>query len=219
MNGRTPRRRRRARAPRSLRRGDRPRGRLGRRAGRRRSLRRVPHRALAARPRPLQGTARGHLHGLSRVRSSVAAVIILIRHGQSTTNAAGLLVGRSDPPLTELGERQARALAPLSARRRRGVGLATATRATDGGARLARLVATVNEAFIEVDYGAPRRPTLAQSSRPSALARLRASATTSPSAAASRSRPSISACTRELDALLDDAVEPAALAEPITSRS
>ncbi len=39
-------------------------------------------------------------------------MIALIRHGQSTTNAEGLLVGRSDPHLTELGERQARALAP-----------------------------------------------------------------------------------------------------------
>ena len=40
-------------------------------------------------------------------------MIVLIRHGQTTTNAKGLLVGRSNPELTELGERQARALRPL----------------------------------------------------------------------------------------------------------
>lgn len=45
--------------------------------------------------------------------SLVATVIYLIRHGQSTSNAAGLLVGRSDPALTERGEAQATALRPL----------------------------------------------------------------------------------------------------------
>ena len=49
------------------------------------------------------------------MRSSLVAVIILIRHGQTTTNAQNLLVGRSDPSLTELGERQARALEPYLA--------------------------------------------------------------------------------------------------------
>ncbi len=39
-------------------------------------------------------------------------MIILVRHGQTTSNAARLLVGQSDPALTELGERQARALRP-----------------------------------------------------------------------------------------------------------
>jgi len=39
-------------------------------------------------------------------------VIYLVRHGQSTTNAQALLVGRSDPPLTERGREQASALAP-----------------------------------------------------------------------------------------------------------
>jgi broad specificity phosphatase PhoE len=36
-------------------------------------------------------------------------MLILLRHGQSESNAAGLLVGRSDPPLTDLGVRQAEA--------------------------------------------------------------------------------------------------------------
>ncbi|MDE3007656.1 MAG: histidine phosphatase family protein [Acidobacteriota bacterium] len=80
-------------------------------------------------------------------------MIIFIRHGQTTTNAQGLLVGRSDPDLTAFGERQAVALrealdgvqevwtSPLS-RARRTAALA-----------LPHLRAVVNDAFIEVDYG------------------------------------------------------------------
>jgi broad specificity phosphatase PhoE len=81
-------------------------------------------------------------------------MIILIRHGQTTTNAQRLLVGHSDADLTELGERQARALAPYLAdvvevwvsplRRAR----ATAVLA------LPDLEPVVMESFIEVSYGA-----------------------------------------------------------------
>jgi probable phosphoglycerate mutase len=80
-------------------------------------------------------------------------VIIFIRHGQTTTNAKGLLVGRSNPSLTELGERQAVALRPLlvnvvevwaSPLER---ALATARIA------LPDVDAQIREAFIEVDYG------------------------------------------------------------------
>ena len=80
-------------------------------------------------------------------------MIILVRHGQTTTNAKGLLVGRSDPVLTELGERQARALRPL---------LANVSEVWASPLQRARATAqlaiphiecTLNEAFIEVDYG------------------------------------------------------------------
>jgi broad specificity phosphatase PhoE len=81
-------------------------------------------------------------------------MIILIRHGQTTTNAQRLLVGHSDADLTELGERQARALAPYLAdvvqvwvsplRRAR----ATAVLA------LPDLEPVVMDSFIEVSYGA-----------------------------------------------------------------
>ena len=80
-------------------------------------------------------------------------MIILIRHGQTTTNARQLLVGRSDPALTELGERQARALAPLL------VGVVEVwtsplRRARDTAAlAVPGVEARVAEAFIEVDYG------------------------------------------------------------------
>ena len=37
-------------------------------------------------------------------------MLLLARHGQCAPNAAGLIVGRSDPPLTDVGKRQAVAL-------------------------------------------------------------------------------------------------------------
>ena len=80
-------------------------------------------------------------------------MIILIRHGQTTTNARQLLVGRTDPELTELGERQARALEPIldgvvevwtsPLRRAR----------TTAALALPHVDAQVRETFIEVDYG------------------------------------------------------------------
>ncbi len=87
------------------------------------------------------------------VRKAPAAVIILIRHGQTTTNARQLLVGRSDPELTALGERQARAL------RRRLEGVVAVWSSPLRRARhtaalaIPHLDAVVKESFIEVDYG------------------------------------------------------------------
>ncbi len=80
-------------------------------------------------------------------------MIILVRHGQTTSNAQRLLVGRGDPDLTELGERQARLLRPLLngvtqvwtsplQRARRTAALA-----------LPAIEAVVTASFIEVDYG------------------------------------------------------------------
>lgn len=80
-------------------------------------------------------------------------MIILVRHGQTTSNAARLLVGQSDPALTELGERQARALRAL---------LGDVAEVWTSPLRRARAtaalcvpdrVAIVKDAFIEVDYG------------------------------------------------------------------
>jgi broad specificity phosphatase PhoE len=81
-------------------------------------------------------------------------VIILIRHGQTTSNAARLLVGQSDPALTDLGERQARALRPylLSVQE---VWTSPLLRARSTAAlALPGIDAVVKESFIEVDYGA-----------------------------------------------------------------
>lgn len=90
---------------------------------------------------------------MSGVRKAAVGVIILIRHGQTTTNAENLLVGRSDPELTELGQRQAKALVPLlEGVREVWVSPLRRARAT---AELAmpHMAAMVRETFIEVDYG------------------------------------------------------------------
>ncbi|MFY9783646.1 MAG: histidine phosphatase family protein [Acidimicrobiales bacterium] len=80
-------------------------------------------------------------------------MIILIRHGQTTTNAEGLLVGRSDPHLTSLGERQARALAPYLEGVEE-VWVSPLARARETAAiALPDVAAVVAESFIEVDYG------------------------------------------------------------------
>lgn len=80
-------------------------------------------------------------------------MILLIRHGQSTTNAEHLLAGRSDPDLTERGERQAIALRPYL----EGVSdvwTSPLLRARRTAALcLPAVEATINASFIEVDYG------------------------------------------------------------------
>ena len=80
-------------------------------------------------------------------------MIILIRHGQTTSNAARLLVGQSDPALTELGERQARALRPyLMSVKEVWTSPLQRARATAALA-VPNLEAVVKEPFIEVNYG------------------------------------------------------------------
>ncbi|HVB50609.1 MAG TPA: histidine phosphatase family protein [Acidimicrobiales bacterium] len=80
-------------------------------------------------------------------------MIIFIRHGQTTTNAQSLLVGRSDPSLTELGERQARALAPYL-KGVHEVWVSPLARALSTAAlALPHLTPVIREPFIEVDYG------------------------------------------------------------------
>ena len=80
-------------------------------------------------------------------------MIILIRHGQTSSNAARLLVGQSDPTLTELGERQARALRPFLLNVQE-VWTSPLQRARATAAlAVPDLRALVKESFIEVDYG------------------------------------------------------------------
>jgi probable phosphoglycerate mutase len=80
-------------------------------------------------------------------------MIVLIRHGQTTTNAEGLLVGRSDPHLTALGERQAQALVPYLGGVEE-VWVSPLARARETAAlALPDFEVAVAESFIEVDYG------------------------------------------------------------------
>jgi broad specificity phosphatase PhoE len=80
-------------------------------------------------------------------------LLILVRHGESTANAAGLLVGRLDAPLTERGLVQAKSLAPV---------LGDVTRVISSPLGRARSTAEalgvgvpveIDDRWIEVDYG------------------------------------------------------------------
>ncbi|MCU0269042.1 MAG: histidine phosphatase family protein [Acidimicrobiales bacterium] len=86
-------------------------------------------------------------------------MLILARHGRTEANAAGLLLGRLDPALDEVGRRQAVALAdglgrggtvdevvasPLRRTRETAAAIAEGTGAP----------VTVDERWIELDYGA-----------------------------------------------------------------
>jgi len=80
-------------------------------------------------------------------------VLIILRHGQTSANASGLLLGRSDPPLTDLGREQARfaALALPSCTRVMASPLARAAET----ARLAVPGAEIeiDDRWIEMNYG------------------------------------------------------------------
>ncbi|HEX5267455.1 MAG TPA: histidine phosphatase family protein [Acidimicrobiales bacterium] len=91
-------------------------------------------------------------------------MIILVRHGQTEANAAGLLQGRVDLPLTELGRRQAEAAAgvvPPGARivsspLRRAVQTAQILAAAGGGSEGRGPVdaaISVDDRWVELDYG------------------------------------------------------------------
>lgn len=80
-------------------------------------------------------------------------MILLVRHGQTAANAAGLLLGRADPPLTDLGRLQAAASAAA---------LAGVTRVVTSPLCRARQTAEafgpgvareVDERWTELDYG------------------------------------------------------------------
>ncbi|HZD64975.1 MAG TPA: histidine phosphatase family protein [Acidimicrobiales bacterium] len=81
-------------------------------------------------------------------------MLILVRHGETAANAARLLLGRADPPLTELGQRQAVAA---------GGGLGGAARLVSSPLIRARQTAEalglsvpveVDDRWAEIDYGA-----------------------------------------------------------------
>jgi broad specificity phosphatase PhoE len=78
-------------------------------------------------------------------------VLVLVRHGQTEANARGLLLGRADPPLSDLGRRQAAALAtrlPDDAR----VVASPLLRTRETAAAFGRPV-DIDDRWIELDYG------------------------------------------------------------------
>ncbi len=80
-------------------------------------------------------------------------MLVLLRHGESTANAAGLLLGRTDAPLTAKGERQAAALAELLGPVARLVS-SPLSRARDTALALGLgLPVEIDDRWIEVDYG------------------------------------------------------------------
>jgi len=80
-------------------------------------------------------------------------VLVLVRHAESAANAAGLLLGRTDSPLTPHGREQAAALGPLLGPTARLVS-SPLTRARDTAAALGLgLSVEVDERWVEVDYG------------------------------------------------------------------
>lgn len=82
------------------------------------------------------------------------AEIVLIRHGQTGWSAAGRHTSRTDLPLTDIGERQARALAPALAERRFAAVLCSPRLRARRTAELAGLTVTdIDDNLAEWDYG------------------------------------------------------------------
>jgi broad specificity phosphatase PhoE len=78
-------------------------------------------------------------------------VLVLCRHGRTAANAAGVLLGRADPPLDERGSAQATALPALVGRPARVVS-SPLLRARQTAAALG-LPVEIDERWIELDYG------------------------------------------------------------------
>ncbi|HUF32691.1 MAG TPA: histidine phosphatase family protein [Acidimicrobiales bacterium] len=78
-------------------------------------------------------------------------MLIIVRHGRTEANAAGLLLGRADPELDAVGRAQAAALAPVVAGASRVV--CSPLRRTMATAEVLGLPLSVDERWIELDYG------------------------------------------------------------------
>jgi broad specificity phosphatase PhoE len=81
-------------------------------------------------------------------------VLILVRHGESTANAQGLLLGRTDAALTPTGQTQAAAVPRLLRRPVNDVRSSPLARARDTAALLdCGPPVQIDQRWIEVDYG------------------------------------------------------------------
>jgi len=77
--------------------------------------------------------------------------LLLVRHGRTAANASGLLLGRADPPLDPVGERQALAVAATLPRPARVVS-SPLQRCRETAACFGAPV-DIDERWIELDYG------------------------------------------------------------------
>ncbi|MHC1560656.1 histidine phosphatase family protein [Actinomycetospora sp. C-140] len=80
-------------------------------------------------------------------------MLTLVRHGQSEANARGVMCGRSDPPLTETGRRQAGALAAGLPRPTRLVSSPLARARETASLFAADVDVEVDTRWTEMDYG------------------------------------------------------------------
>lgn len=78
-------------------------------------------------------------------------MLYLVRHGETAANVAGVFLGRADPPLTDLGRRQAQRLTSLLPVPHRVVS-SPLTRARETAAAFGPPV-EVDPRWIELDYG------------------------------------------------------------------
>lgn len=80
-------------------------------------------------------------------------MLILVRHGESAANSEGLLLGRTDSPLTEEGRAQAKALSPALRKAGRLVTSPLSRARHTAESFELGLPVEVDERWIEVDYG------------------------------------------------------------------
>ena len=81
-------------------------------------------------------------------------MLILVRHGESVANAQGLLLGRTDAELTDLGRAQAAAVPALLSQPVVEIRTSPLARARDTAGLLGLAApVTVDERWVEVDYG------------------------------------------------------------------
>jgi broad specificity phosphatase PhoE len=78
-------------------------------------------------------------------------VLVLVRHGRTAANASGLLQGRSNLPLDEIGRRQAACIGAALQQVDRVIS-SPLTRAVETASALGRPI-EIDERWIELDYG------------------------------------------------------------------
>ncbi len=90
---------------------------------------------------------------MGRVSPSTPGRLVLVRHGETEWSAAGRHTGRTDVPLTDRGEAQARALGPALARLDLALALCSPLQRARRTAELAGLAPELDEDLVEWDYG------------------------------------------------------------------